>query len=294
MTMESAAQHSRRPYIITALVSLAAIALAVIGAQTLGRGGDIDAVNYFVELLAGRSANYLGGVFNAAALFALAAGMASAVNPCGFAMLPAYLGLYLGGGTAGASGNPIRHFPRALLVGASVTAGFVLLFGVAGVIIGLGASFLAQALPWFGLIVGVLLAIGGAWLVSGGKIYTGVAARAAAHIGEPTEVGIRGYFLFGVSYGVASLSCTLPIFLAVLGLSAASIAFLEILLNFILFALGMGLVIMALTLGMAIFKGAMVRFLRRALPYIQPIGAWLMVLAGAYIIFYWLTIGGLL
>ena len=294
MTMQTASPNSRRPYIITALVSLSAIALAVIGAQTLGSGGDIDAVNYFVELLAGRSANYLGGVFNAAALFALAAGMASAVNPCGFAMLPAYLGLYLGGGTAGASGNPIRHFPRALLVGASVTAGFVLLFGVAGVVIGLGASFLAQALPWFGLIVGILLAIGGAWLVSGGKIYTGVAARAAAHIGEPTEVGIRGYFLFGVSYGVASLSCTLPIFLAVLGLSAASIVFLEILLNFVLFALGMGLVIMALTLGMAIFKGAMVRFLRRALPYIQPVGAWLMVLAGAYIIFYWLTIGGLL
>ena len=294
MTMQTAAQHSRRPYIITALVSLAAIALAVIGAQTLGSGGDIDAVNYFVELLAGQSANRLGGLISATALFAFSAGMASAVNPCGFAMLPAYLGLYLGGGTAGAAGNPIRHFPRALLVGASVTAGFVLLFGVAGVVIGLGASFLAQALPWFGLIVGILLAIGGAWLVSGGKIYTGVAARAAAHIGEPTEVGIRGYFLFGVSYGVASLSCTLPIFLAVLGLSAASIAFLEILLNFILFALGMGLVIMALTLGMAIFKGAMVRFLRRALPYIQPVGAWLMVLAGAYIIFYWLTIGGLL
>ena len=283
-----------RPYIITALLSLAAMTLALIGAQTLGSAGGIDPVNYFVELLAGRSAHFLGGLFGAAALFAFAAGMASAVNPCGFAMLPAYLGLYLGGGAAGGSGNPLRHFPRALLVGAVVTAGFVLLFGLAGALIGLGAAFLAQALPWFGLTVGVLLAIGGAWLVSGGKIYTGVAARAAAHIGEPTEVGIRGYFLFGVSYGVASLSCTLPIFLAVLGLSAAGSNFLNILLNFILFALGMGLVIMALTLGMAIFKGAMVRFLRRALPYIQPVGAWLMVLAGTYIIFYWLTIGGLL
>ena len=283
-----------RPYIITALLSLAAMALALIGAQTLGSAGGIDPVNYFVELLAGRSAHFLGGLFGAAALFAFAAGMASAVNPCGFAMLPAYLGLYLGGGAAGGSGNPLRHFPRALLVGAVVTAGFVLLFGLAGALIGLGAAFLAQALPWFGLTVGILLAIGGAWLVSGGKIYTGVAARAAAHIGEPTEVGIRGYFLFGVSYGVASLSCTLPIFLAVLGISAAGSNFLNILLNFILFALGMGLVIMALTLGMAIFKGAMVRFLRRALPYIQPVGAWLMVLAGTYIIFYWLTIGGLL
>ena len=292
--MQTAPQHSPRPYIITALVALAAIALAVIGAQTLGSDTDIDAVNYFVELLAGRSANFLGGLFGVSAVFALAAGMASAVNPCGFAMLPAYLGLYLGGGAAAGSAGFFRQLPRALLVGLVVTAGFVLLFGIAGALIGLGASFIARALPWFGLLVGILLAVAGAWLVSGGKIYTGVAARAAARIGEPTEVGIRGYFLFGVSYGIASLSCTLPIFLAVLGVSAANIGFLNILLNFILFALGMGLVIMALTLGIALFKGAMVRFLRRALPYIHPIGAWLMVLAGTYIIFYWLTIGGLL
>lgn len=292
--MQTAPQPSRRPYIITILIAAAAIALAVVGAQTLGSDADIDAVNYFVELLAGRSANFLGGLYGVSAVFALAAGMASAVNPCGFALLPAYLGLYLGGGTAAGSAGFFRQLLRALLVGLVVTAGFVLLFGVAGALIGVGASFIARALPWFGLAVGILLAVAGAWLVSGGKLYTGVAARAAAHIGEPTEVGIRGYFLFGVSYGVASLSCTLPIFLAVLGVSTANIGFLNILLNFVLFALGMGLVIMALTLGMALFKGAMVRFLRRALPYIHPIGAWLMVLAGAYIIFYWLTIGGLL
>ncbi len=51
---------------------------------------------------------------------------------------------------------------------------------------------------------------------------------------------------------------------------------------------------MALTLGMAFFKTAMVGALRKALPYIQPVGAWLMVIAGTYIVFYWLTIGGLL
>lgn len=292
--MQTAPRHSLRPYIITALVAAAAIALAVIGAQILGSDTDIDAVNYRVDRLAGSSANFLGGLFGVSAVYALAVGVVSAVNPCGFVMLPAYLGLYLGGGAAAGSAGFFRQLPRALLVGLVVTAGFVLLFGIMGTLIGFGASFIARALPWFGLLVGVLLAVAGAWLVSGGKIYTGVAARAAAHIGEPTEVGIRGYFLFGVSYGIASLSCTLPTFLAVLAVSAANIGFLNILLNFILFALGMGLVIMALTLGIALFKGAMVRFLRRALPYINPIGAWLMVLAGAYIIFYWLTIGGLL
>ena len=129
--------------------------------------------------------------------------------------------------------------------------------------------------------------------MGGGKLYTGFAARAASHMGDPNQVGIKGYFLFGLSYGTASLSCTLPIFLAVLGVSVAGTSFLSSAGQFLLFALGMGLVIMVLTLGMAIFKGSMVGGLRRALPYIQPIGTWLMVIAGSYIIFYWLTICGL-
>ena len=38
----------------------------------------------------------------------------------------------------------------------------------------------------------------------------------------------------------------------------------------------------------------MVRTVRKALPYGHPIGNWLMVLAGMYIVFYWLALGGLL
>ena len=178
-------------------------------------------------------------------------------------------------------------------MGGTVTAGFVVLFGVAGTVIGLGASFVSDIVPWLGLVIGVVLAIIGAWMVGGGKLYTGFAAQAANRMGNPGQVSTRGYFMFGLSYGTASLSCTLPIFLAVVGISVTGFS-LSVVGNFLLYALGMGLVIMALTLGMAFFKGTMVGLLRKALPYIQPIGSWLMVVAGTYIIFYWLTIGGLL
>jgi hypothetical protein len=47
-------------------------------------------------------------------------------------------------------------------------------------------------------------------------------------------------------------------------------------------------------LALALFKDAMVGTRRKALPYVQPLSASLMVLAGSYIVFYWLTIGGLL
>ena len=292
--MSATAEGSKyRSYLVTGLVAAGAILVAVIASMTIGSDTDIDFINLFVERLSGRSGSFLGGLVGATSLFAFAAGLASAVNPCGFAMLPAYLGLYLGSGVSGEGAGPARQLAQALLVGAAVTAGFVVLFGFTGSIIGLGASFVVSYIPWIGLIIGIVLTITGAWLVGGGKVYTGIAAQAASRIGDPGQVSVKGYFLFGISYGVASLSCTLPIFLAVLGLTAADAGVLNTLTNFLLFALGMGLVIMALTLGIAFFRTAMVGGLRKALPYIQPIGYWLMVVAGAYIIFYWLTIGGL-
>ena len=80
------------------LVAFVALAVAFIGAILVGRDSGIDDLNLFVERLSGDSGSWLGGLVTASALFAFAAGMASAVNPCGFAMLPAYLGMYLGDG----------------------------------------------------------------------------------------------------------------------------------------------------------------------------------------------------
>ncbi len=283
-----------RSVVLPVVVAAVALATAFIGALIIGSDSGIDDVNLFVERLSGDSSSWLGGLVGASALFALAAGMASAVNPCGFAMLPAYLGMYLGdAGDPEKAVRPIQQIGRAVLVGLTVTTGFVVLFGIVGLIIGLGASFIGDLLQWLGLFIGIGLALVGARMVGGGKLYTGVAARAASHMGNPAQVSMKGYFIFGISYGTASLSCTLPIFLAVVGISVAGRGASLVLSDFLLFALGMGMVIMALTLGMAFFKTAMVGALRKILPYTQPVGAWLMVIAGPYIVFYWLTIGGL-
>ncbi len=277
---------------LPAIVASLALIGAFVAAKLIGKDDGIDGVNGFVESLSGGSGSFLGNLGLLAPLgFAFAAGMASAVNPCGFAMLPAYLGLYLG---SNQEAPPKRQLGKALLVGLSVTAGFVVLFGTAGLIIAIGArSAVVGILPWLGLGIGIILAVTGAWMVGGGKLYSGLAARAASRIGDPSQVSPKGYFLFGLSYGTASLGCTLPIFLTVVGTSLAVSDLGASFGQFLLYALGMGLVIMALTLGLAVAKGAMVGAVRKALPYVQPVGAWLMVIAGAYIVFYWLTLGGL-
>ena len=292
-TLTSLKEGPARTWVVTAAVATIALAIAILGALAVGSGGGIDPINLFIEgKLSGNSQQFLGGLIGGTALFAFAAGMASAVNPCGFAMLPAYLGLYLGSNLNEEDRpGPVASILRGLVVGGSVSAGFILLFGIVGGAVGLSASFISDLLPWLGLIIGAALVGAGAWMVAGGKLYTGIAARAADRLGNPNTVSVRSFFTFGVSYGTASLSCTLPIFIAVVGIGSATSSLLQVVGNFFLYAIGMGLVIMVMTLGMAIFKGAMVRLMRRALPYIQPIASAFMVIAGGYIVFYWLTVG---
>ena len=292
-----------RGVLLPMLVGGAAVSVAAIGAFLSGSGAEATGgVNGFIEGLSGMSGDKLDniGIFG----FTYAAGMVSTVNPCGFAMLPAYLGLYLGAadGRSGwrsvsnqslhdfASPSRVRRVRQAIIVGLLVTSGVLLLFGTVGIVLSAGLTTIRSVIPWLGLIIGVVLTFAGAWVLLGGKLNIGAFSRAASHMGDARKTNLRGYFLFGLSYGTASLSCTLPIFIAVVGFGTTT-SFLSALGQFIIYGLGMGTVILVLTLGMAVFKGAMVGGLRKALPYIQPVSAAIMLLAGSYIVFYWLTLG---
>ena len=271
-----------------------ALGAAIVGAVITGTG--TGAVTGGVESLSASTGNFLSRFSDVLPLgFAFAAGMVSAANPCGFAMLPAYLGLYLGDADSSKQdGNGLMRLRRALLVASVVTAGFILLFGIVGLAIGTGARPLIRFFPWIGLSLGILLALAGAWLLAGGSLYTALAERMSARMGNAQQRTVRGYFAFGLGYGTASLSCTLPIFLTVVGstittgTAAASVG------QFILYGLGMGSVILVLTVSIAIFQGTMVGVVRRAVPYVQPVSAVLLVVAGSYLVYYWLTLGGLL
>ena len=176
-----------RRVLLPALVAGLSLSTAFIGAALLGGDGGIDGVNRFVETLSGDSGSVLGDLGRLAPLgFAFAAGMVSAVNPCGFVMLPAYLGLYLRiNEKDGKDARPIKHVARAFQVGASVTIGFIALFGTVGLIMSLGArAAVVDILPWLGLTIGIALAVTGSWMVGGGKLYTGFAAQAASRIGR--------------------------------------------------------------------------------------------------------------
>ena len=277
------------------LAFVGAMAVAIIGAFITG--SEIGAVTGRVESVSAQSGNLLGDLGDLFPFgFAFSAGMVSSVNPCGFAMLPAYLGLNLSENDAVDPGGStvLARLLRALLVGATVSLGFVVLFAAVGTPIGLGARGIADAFPWIGLLIGILLVGAGAYLLAGGKLYNNFAASISARFGNANSKSVRSYFTFGLAYGTASLSCTLPIFLAVIGGTFTAETFLDSVWQFVLYGLGMGSVILALTIGMALFKGAMTGALRRALPHVGAISAVMLLVAGTFIVYYWLTIGELL
>jgi len=117
---------------------------------------------------------------------------------------------------------------------------------------------------------------------------------AATRVALPEGNSVGGMFAFGIAYGVASLGCTLPIFLIVVGSALAAEGFLFSVLQFLNYALGMGLVITIVAVSVAYFQGAFVRPLRRLMPYVERIGALFLVGAGTYLVYYWFQYGRLL
>jgi cytochrome c-type biogenesis protein len=142
-------------------------------------------------------------------------------------------------------------------------------------------------MPWVAISIGVALILLGLWALARRSLYFGGFERFASRIGDPGNASVRGFFLFGLAYGVASLSCTLPVFLVVVGGGISASGFLAGTGQFLGYGLGMASVLVALTLALALFKQGLVASIRKAVPYVQLASAVLLVLAGAYMIFYW-------
>jgi cytochrome c biogenesis protein CcdA len=225
--------------------------------------------------------------------YAFGAGMVSAVNPCGFAMLPVYLTLYLGAEDDNFRNRSLwyRLF-KSIWIALVVTAGFGLLFGLVGIVVSAGGSFLMGVMPWLAVIVGAGLVLLGVWIFLGNTVAFHSIANLAGKIGDPRQMSVFGFFLFGLAFGATSLSCTLPIFLMVVGSSVASGDFAGGLLHFVSYVLGMGAIMQLLTFGIAVVKeGVVVGALRKFLPYVQKISALFLIVAGVYIVYYWLSSG---
>lgn len=213
---------------------------------------------------------------------ALAAGMVAALNPCGFALLPAYLTLVVAraGGQGGESGRAAA-VGRAATMTAAMTAGFVVVFGGFGLAVVPLALSVERFLPWATVVIGIALVLLGAWLLSGRELLLGTPRlRAAPSRSAWSMVG------YGVAYAVASLSCTVAPFLAVTTSAVTAGGAGAGLAAFVAYALGMGLVVGTLAVSVALAQAGLVTRVRLLLPYVSRVSGGLLVVAGLYVAYF--------
>lgn len=228
--------------------------------------------------------------------FSLTAGAAATLNPCGFALLPGYVA-YVLGRDEGEQPGIAPGLVRGAQSGAAMTLGVLAVFAAIGAVVSFASRAILAYFPWATIVVGaVVLALGVAMLLrrSFDVGLPFVNALTAPPGAGQTSRSFGALLLFGAGYGIASLGCTLPIFLVVVTQALTADGFASAIAVFLAYGLGMGAVLLVLSLAVALGKNVIVRGLRRVIPYVRTIGALGLILAGGYLIYYQVTVGSAL
>ena len=211
-------------------------------------------------------------------------GLVAAVNPCGFVLLPTYLMFFLGADTDEVStGLGIRRasIRRALTVSSALTAGFMAVFVIVGLVTYNFTSWIQQNARYATIVIAVGLIVLGVAMLSGRG---GGIALPRLDVGG-RDRGVRSMFLFGVAYATASLGCTIGLFLPTL-IAVRSGGFIGAIGNVAAYAAGMGLLITALTVSLAVAKIGLLGVLRRGMHRVEKIAGGFVVISGFYLAYY--------
>lgn len=209
---------------------------------------------------------------------ALTAGMVGAINPCAFSLLPAYIGLFVAGDDRDSTLD--RRLIRAAGSAIGVTIGFVVVFVTLGVLLDSIADRFREDFPWVTIGVGALLMLAGVAAVFGWNLRVAMPTLRAAGYG-----GSAGMVIYGAIYALASLSCTIGPFLAITAV-AMDRSVTSGLATYVTYSLGMGVVILAIAAASALTRPRPIAHLRWLSRYAGLMGGTLMILSGAYAVWY--------
>jgi cytochrome c biogenesis protein CcdA len=196
-------------------------------------------------------------------------------------MLPAYLLLVVRGHP---QKGPINAVGRAVAATVGMALGFLTVFGLFGVLTISAASTVQRYLPYGTVVIGVVLIALGVWLLSGREL-TALTPRPLGPRWAPT-FRLGSMYGYGVSYAIASLSCTIGPFLAVTAAGLRSGSILAGVTIYLAYVAGLTLVVGVLAIAAATASSALADRLRRTLPFVNRISGVLLVLVGLYVAYY--------
>ncbi|TAM71630.1 MAG: hypothetical protein EPN48_00750 [Microbacteriaceae bacterium] len=133
-------------------------------------------------------------------VLAFGAGMLAPLNPCGFAVLPAFLAYGTGSATAAGTRGNWGRLVGGLESGVAITVGFTGTFTVFGLLLAVGMRSLIGAIPWLAAVLGAVFVLLGLRMLIGLRISLGMTPLSS--VGQNSKAG--GMFAFGVGYALAS------------------------------------------------------------------------------------------
>ena len=227
---------------------------------------------------------------------AFSAGLITFVNPCGFAMLPVYITYYFKNEGL-EKARLLRRIFISLIFGLTVSLGFVAVFLLIGFIVNYVGRGLLRYVGWFDFGVGILLMIIGFIYLFNLNIKINL--NKLTNLGEKLKSNksnnkYASFFLYGTGFAIASLACTLPIFLLIVTTASKAGGFIDGLLIFLIYAAGMSFFMILFSVAVAFSKTIIEKTLKKWMPYIYKFGAVIVILAGIYLIYNQVVLGRLL
>jgi cytochrome c biogenesis protein CcdA len=208
-------------------------------------------------------------------------GMLAAVNPCGFVLLPTYLLSFLGLSSTDA-GHRRAPVSRALVVSAAVSAGFLAVFLVVGTITRFGTNWLTENAKYATAFIGGALVVLGVAMLFGYRLPITTPKLDAGG----RDRTVRSMFVYGIAYAVASIGCTIGLFIATLFGTARRSGYLAGVANVLAYGAGMALLVTALTVTLAFANVGLLRVLRRGMQYVETVAGAFVLLSGLYLLWY--------
>ena len=224
----------------------------------------------------------------AALAYPFSLGLVAAFNPCGFALLPAYLSFFIGAESqdsqARSGAQALGAMLRAMGVALTLTAGFVAVFGAFGALFEtvLSQGTVLDRIGYVTIGIGVVMALLGLWMLTGRAINLRLPKMSRGTGGR----SLGSVFMFGVSYAVVSLSCTIGLFVAAVAASFSADGVADGTANFVAYGVGMGAVITFLTLALALTRTSVVGAMRKMFRWINPISGLVLIASGVYLVNY--------
>lgn len=212
--------------------------------------------------------------------FSFIQGVLAFLAPCAVALLPGYIVAFISRNSRGEPATGQRLY-RGLKLALLSIAGILLIYIVAGALIILASQLLKDYMKWITIGMGTFLIVLGFLMVIGKNIAFSLNMNNATHRTESVEA-----FIFGIAYAIGALGCLFPLFLVVATQAmAAPSVWLGASYIGAYFAGISGMMIATIILS-TFAKDLLMKYLRKILPYMERITGVLLVLAGAYVIYY--------